>query len=213
MSRLFDVSVSDKIENNTTGIVDTEPFTFACWAYPTTDIGTVRTLISVGNPAGAGFFRIGLTTTGPSAFIQKQADGGTNEFQNATGTVSINNWYHVAGIFTSGASRTVYRDGVNNVTGVVSIGTTTTDGTSIGVQAGNIGTPRHMNGRIAEVGIWNVALTADEIVALAKGFSPKRIRTRSLIFYVPLIRNVYDAKGLPLTTTGTVVADHPRVFY
>ena len=46
------------------------------------------------------------------------------------------------------------------------------------------------NGRIAEVGIWNVALTAEEIASLAKGMTCDKVRPQSLVFYAPLVRNL-----------------------
>lgn len=43
------------------------------------------------------------------------------------------------------------------------------------------------DGRVAEAAIWNVALTASEVAALAKGVSPLQIRPASLQAYWPLI--------------------------
>jgi len=73
---------------------------------------------------------------------------------------------------------------------------------------------------IAEVGIWNVALTGAEILQLSLGYSPLFVRPESLVAYYPLIRG--DASGdepdyvggLKMVEQGTVaVATHPRVFY
>jgi hypothetical protein len=70
-----------------------------------------------------------------------------------------------------------------------------------------------MQGLIAEVGIWNVALTDDEVLALAKGFTPDQIRPQSLIAYLPLVRTNQDIKGNAWTTAGTLTAaDHPRIY-
>ena len=70
------------------------------------------------------------------------------------------------------------------------------------------------SGSAAEVGIWNVALTADEIASLAKGMTCDKIRPQSLVFYAPLVRDLIDAKGgLTITNNnGATVADHPRVY-
>lgn len=73
----------------------------------------------------------------------------------------------------------------------------------------------HMEGRVAEVGIWDVALDDDEIAALASGFSPLFIRPQSLVYYAPLIRDEDEDRvgGLSLTATNTpTVGTHPRVF-
>ena len=67
---------------------------------------------------------------------------------------------------------------------------------------------------MAEVGVWNVALTAAEIASLAKGMTPDKIRPQNLVFYAPLVRNLIDQKGgLALTNNnGATVANHPRVY-
>jgi hypothetical protein len=74
------------------------------------------------------------------------------------------------------------------------------------------------DGRIAEVAVWNAALTAAEIAALAKGASPLMVRPKNLAAYYPLWG--VGAAGEPdlsgnaqaLTETGTVgVADHAPV--
>lgn len=69
-------------------------------------------------------------------------------------------------------------------------------------------------GDLADISAWNVALTGAEIASLAKGFSPRRIRPQSLVFYAPLLRNLQDLRqGLALTAVNSpTVANHPRVY-
>ena len=68
-------------------------------------------------------------------------------------------------------------------------------------------------GSIAEAAIWSAALTDDEILSLAKGFTPDQIRPQSLVFYAPLIRELQDLRGgLTITNNnGANVSNHPRV--
>lgn len=68
----------------------------------------------------------------------------------------------------------------------------------------------------AEVAIWDVALTAGEAVALAKGFSPLLIRPQSLKAYFPLYGNVTPevcAKSGIATAHNATPAKvaHPRI--
>ncbi len=49
-------------------------------------------------------------------------------------------------------------------------------------------TDREFDGRIAEVAIWDVILTADEAAILSKGYSPLFVRPQNLVAYWPLIR-------------------------
>ena len=71
-----------------------------------------------------------------------------------------------------------------------------------------------MNGLIAEVGIWNVALTVAEIASLAKGITCEKVRPQSLVFYAPLVRDLSDQKGGRAITNnnGATVANHPRIY-
>ena len=67
---------------------------------------------------------------------------------------------------------------------------------------------------IAEVGIWNAALTAAEVASLAKGMTCDKIRPQNLVFYAPLVRDLIDAKGGRIITNNNsaTVANHPRVY-
>ena len=69
-------------------------------------------------------------------------------------------------------------------------------------------------GDIAEVGIWNAALTAAEVASLANGMTCDKIRPQSLVFYAPLVRDLIDAKGGRTITNnnGATVANHPRIY-
>ena len=70
-----------------------------------------------------------------------------------------------------------------------------------------------MNGTVAEVAVWNAALTADEIRALNSRFTPDQIRPQSLQFYAPLVRNLQDVRaGRTITNiNGATAAIHPRI--
>ena len=46
-----------------------------------------------------------------------------------------------------------------------------------------------MNGRLAEIAIWNAALTDDEVLSLSKGVSPLRVDPQNLVAYWPLYGN------------------------
>lgn len=71
------------------------------------------------------------------------------------------------------------------------------------------------NGQAAELAVWDVILTADELVALAKGFRATRIRPNNLIFYSPTVRGKQElvaGRTLTLGTGSETVHPHPRVF-
>jgi hypothetical protein len=71
-------------------------------------------------------------------------------------------------------------------------------------------------GRIAEVAIYGgLLLTADEAVALAKGFSPELVRPTALEAYWPIIGRsspeVELMAGASATVTGATATEHPRI--
>jgi len=123
-------------------------------------------------------------------------------------------WNHVC-VTLSGTTGRLYVNGTEAASSTAASVPTQTGMDRLGVGAfvrGNVLT--HFNGRTAEVGIWNVALTAAEIASLAKGFTCDRVRPQSLVFYAPLIRDLHDiARGLAITNNNTAtVANHPRVY-
>jgi hypothetical protein len=75
----------------------------------------------------------------------------------------------------------------------------------------NVGGTRSWDGTLAEVAIWDRALTEAERLALGNRFSP-RFFPRGLVRYAPLIRASHDlAGGRAGTVTGATVVPHPRV--
>lgn len=71
------------------------------------------------------------------------------------------------------------------------------------------------NGAIAELGVWNRALNAGEILALSKGIAPPVLR-QGLVMYTPLVRDLVSPAGgggWTLTVSGSppTVVPHVRV--
>jgi hypothetical protein len=132
----------------------------------------------------------------------------------SSGTLTANTWWHGCGVWASNTSRTAYLNGVagstatNAYTGAGGWNTITVGGRWATTFGG------YFNGIIAEVGIWNAALTAAEIASLADGMTCDKVRPQSLVFYAPLCRDLIDVKGgLTITNNNTAtVANHPRVY-
>ena len=215
MARLFDDAIPHKIEYNGIGPVTAEPMTLAGWCNP--DVaGLTMVLCGVGSGATQnGVFRIGVTNSN-LAFAQRQEDiGSVNALALGTSAPALNQWQHVAGTFTFSAATTatVYYNGVVEGSNTTGVGVTSSNRTSIGITPGQVGAGlRAWSGSLAEIGMWNVALTAPEIAALAKGYTPMLIRPTALQFYASLVRDILDVRGgRALTATGTSVSVHPRV--
>jgi hypothetical protein len=93
------------------------------------------------------------------------------------------------------------------------VGTRTDDAASNLVIGNRNAADRAFDGQMAEVAIWDVALTADEVAQLGDRMKPMRVRPQSLKFYSPLVRELIDVRGgLTGTATGTSVDVHPRVY-
>jgi len=138
---------------------------------------------------------------------------GTNAI-TSTG-YSANTWHHACVVEASVTSHNVYIDGGSQ-------GNSTTSKTPSGVNVTGVGyipklTPSgYFDGDIALVGIWDVALAANEITALARGMHPKRVRPLSL-------KGCYAIDGIfspepdisggarHLTVTGAVKSNNPPV--
>jgi hypothetical protein len=121
-------------------------------------------------------------------------------------------WAHTAFTNTSSA-RNLYVNGVNEATGGGNSNAVTLDLLAIGALRRTFVSDQ-FSGQIAECGIWNAALTADEIASLADGMTCDKVRPQSLVFYAPLVRNLQDVRGgLTITNNNTAtVANHPRVY-
>lgn len=207
----YDFDGTDDYIEAASAVVAGSPLTLACWF--NSDSATAnQTLVSITNAGGQERFilRASGAVTGDPIQAISVAGNNSSAADSATG-YSANTWHHAAAVFASATSRVAYIDGVGGTAETTSrtVGTLTT--TRIGVTVGAGVRTQYMNGRLAEVAVWNVALDAAEIAALADGYRPSLIRPDSLRMYVPLIREVADySRAVSLTTSGPVVAVHTR---
>jgi hypothetical protein len=214
MSRSFN-GTSDYLIHNT-ALVTTTPLTMVCWA-KWDALGTAGILMRIGdNAATSGLLNcFSIRKNASDAVIASTANATTQGNSSITIT-NANQWYHVAGVFTSSTSRTVYVDGTAGTANTTSLTPSGLDDTTIGAATYTGGIITYMNGSIAEAGIWNVVLTAAEISSLSKGISPLSIRPGNLLAYWPLIGKSspeIDSHGrYEMTLTGTSDSDHPRVY-
>lgn len=130
------------------------------------------------------------------------------------GTAFDNSSHHLCCTLSSSTSL-IYVDGVNTASNTAASVPTQIGMDRLGIGAfvrGNV--LQYYSGQIAEVGIWNAALTAAEIASLAKGMTCDKIRPQSLVFHAPLVRDLNDQKGgLTITNNGgATVANHPRIY-
>ena len=196
--------------------VSEPPITMACW-FKTDDLSHTAnyTLLGLQNTSNGHRMNLFFLPQTSDLVAAAVTIGGTSAQANSGTSCSVNTWHHVCGVFTSNSSRTVYLDGGNSSTNTTSV-TPTYSPATVGIGARHNGTAWGLFAQadIAECGIWNVSLTADEIASLADGMTCDKVRPQSLVFYAPLVRTLQDVKGgLTITNNNTAtVANHPRVY-
>ena len=186
--------------------------TIACWGYITS------------TSSNQVFLVLGRTSPNQNRY-QLQNNGtlllfnvnGTNPGLGAAapGTLSTNTWFHAAGVVASSTDRKGYLNGSSNTDTDESGTISTPTYIGIGARLNDLSQPSTaLTGRVAEVGIWNVALADDEIKSLAKGMACDKVRPQSLVFYAPLVRDLIDVRGgLAITNNNSAtVAEHPRIY-
>lgn len=194
------------------------PCTLACW-FTTESTGFNNVLISLqdsNSPSRIMLSNNGITN--PKRASQAVMFDASDSFgyvgYNSSPYVT-NAWYHAAGVFTSATDIGAFFNGsigfleTQVASPIVASGI---DQILIGTSNRSVG--RYLGGKLADVGIWNVALTAGEIASLAKGITCDKIRPQSLVFYAPLVRELIDTKGgLTITNNnGATVTEHPRIY-
>lgn len=218
MSRVFAAGSTESAVYDGTPPVTAAPFTVAAWARRT-DTGSFRTVLGIGDKDVTNHqWYLQMFDFGSKSVKWEVQAGGTAANSQAPGNWVQNQWHHVAGVEASSTSRTCYLDGSPDATpDTTSRAPSGADRLAIGkVPESSPGAGEYFTGDIAEVGIWNVALTDAEIASLAKGVTPPNIRPGNLVFYAPIVGKHSPEPdlvgGLSLTLTGTSASAHPRVF-
>ncbi len=212
MSRLFDDASLEYLYNATAPLTAV-PITMACW-FNSDDITLDQSLITIGDTTGGGtdFFELLLAGAGIADCVRASTTGGgAGASANATANYVVNQWHHACAVFEATNSRYAYYDGGN-------AGWNATNRTPVGLDTVSVGAwklsaiSEYMSGMIAEVAIWDVALSADEVLALGRGASPLTIHPQNLVCYWPLIQgNDNDfVGGFNLTAVNTPsISDQP----
>jgi hypothetical protein len=216
MSRLFDRSIPQYLITETP-VVTIQGITLACF-FNTNDVTVTQTIMGMSrNSTGFdGFWLVLRGAVGGDPLWAQEFNGSSANAETTSG-VSVNTWHHGCAVFAATNDRRIYLDGGSKGTDSANRSVPSgLDNTTVGSLKYNNGTDDDdpFSGMVAEVGIWNVALTDTEVLMLSLGYSPLLIRPQNLVFYVPLVRdNDNDlVGGLSLTpTNGPTVSPHPAI--
>jgi hypothetical protein len=216
MARLFD-DASSQSASIASAPVTAVPLTMACW-YNVDTFAAEQALMGLYNNGvnDASYQLLGLTAS--SGRVRAATANSAGTANSSTGDLgTLNTWDHAAGVWASDAARTAYHNGSSGGLENTSRAPTGLNSTALGARVDT--TPdRFLSGMLADAAIWNVALTAAEVLMLANGVSPLAVRPGNLVAYWPLWgvhSTEIDLKGgYPLTlTNGPTKAAHPRMRY
>jgi hypothetical protein len=215
MSRLFDDASSQFL--SASAPVTAMPLSMACWFY-SDSIALTQTLMNIGDStAASNRQRFKMAAAGAVAgdpirgFI---CTGAAQTSFDTTAGYTANAWHHACTVFTSNVSRAVYLNGANKTSNTADRTPGTPDVVSIG-RTSSSASDDYTSGRIADAAVWNIALSDDDVAALADGLSPLLVRPDGLVAYWPIFGNTSPeidiVGGFGATVTGATKDDHPRI--
>lgn len=211
MAHDFELDSSQYIEVDS-AVVTAYPFSMVCWFNSENDAAN-QFMVTIVDKSQQDVYH-DLRCNGAAS---NQVQATSREVAEGVATTStgytVGTWHHAAGVFTNATLRAAFIDGGSKGTNATNITPTGLDRTSIG-RLGRASPSAYMDGLLAEIGIWNVALTDEEVARLAAGYSPLLVRPGNLVLYMPLVREIHDiVGGIGMVNTGTVVAPHPPISY
>ena len=218
MARAFTAASSHKLVK-TLAVRTATPITMACW-FKVNGVAAAYMLMTEGSSTDNNpnhLLRVRGDVAGDPLEVSSRNDAASATGTCQTGTVTAGTWFHAAGVWSATNSRVAYLNGSAGTTDTTSVTPVTVDRTSIGALE-RLSPTGYLDGVVAEAAIWSVALTTDEIVALAAGANPRRIRAHGLGAYWPLwgvaspeVDLGQQGNTYHMTVTGAVQADHAPV--
>ncbi len=196
------------------------PFTVCGWGKVADVTNFFIPLISIADSGAADqlLFRLDFRGDQADDKVKLFVWDGTNTVElGSTTAYSANTWHHVCGVGAASNDWRIYLDGGSKNTSSTTVTPTGQNVCSVGRTGDSTPTNAYV-GHAAELAIWNVALTDDEILSLAKGLSPSRVRPLSLKGHWRGVEKSgslidYSKFGNDMAETGTISSvDHPPIF-
>ena len=191
MARLFDKSSSQRLQVDFSGVTAV-PLSFSFLMYPTLDDDVLQTAFCIINKDVSGdWWEATYTAPAPdNRTIIETRNQGTSQGVYVPGT-KMNTWNHVAFVSPASNAHQAYLDNVKSAPGTTDVTPSGVNSIGIGAEADN-SPGEFFNGGVAEVGVWNAALTDAEIALLYMRYSPLLVRPQNLVFYAPLTYHSKD---------------------
>ncbi len=206
--------------SNGSAVVSSYPFTLAAIVRSHSSTASQEIVVLSSSVSNNDWYSIILSgnVAGDPASIQ--AHDGTFELTSTITGYTVNQWHLVVGVFSSATSRSVTIDAGGKATGTTNIAAAVNQ-TAIGV-LNRPSITAYFDGDVAHAGIWNVALSDDEVSQLVvKSTNPRvfrdfrTVRPGSLAAFWQLARtgSVYDLiGGFDLTQNNSpTTSEHPPI--
>lgn len=216
----YDLTAASSHSINYGDICDlgTNTLTIALWAYVDTFVGACGFVNKRNAFNSANAWSIGNEYTAIGRIDLQIGDAagtavGASYYMSRAETAGA--WYQYAatydGSLGAGSRCVMYRDGAAQTTTAITDADVTPGNMSSSLVLGRVNNTGafYYDGKIAEVAIWNVALTAPEIYRLYRGASPRGIRQSNLRFYDPLRGAPVDRISGRVGTTVAPISVHP----
>lgn len=203
----FNFSNSDNAQG--TPALTAYPGTIATWSYVTNSTNT-NSLIGIYASGSTHRWDLLRRSDANSGTLRQTCNDGTSRTSDG-GAVTANAWHHVSFALISATSRNASLDGAAVFGSVTSCTPASLDRFTVGLQAN--ATPANPLGGLSNVfASWSIALSQEEMSALANGWSPRRIQWVAEVKFVPHASTGRDWFGNNMTITGAVAsADGPPV--
>lgn len=222
-ARNFRYGASQLYESQTAPVT-TYPFTVACW-FKATSAASNQAIVCLSYTGDNRRFQ--LVTSGATA-----GDPVTLAIVTNAGTTGVNvtssvpyvagEWTSAIAVCESSTRQIIYVNGGGATTNITSMPLSGLDRYQIGTRMAGAGVyGAYFDGDVADVAVWNVALTAEEVAALSGGgvfgnrADPRKVRPLDgLKSYIPLWGidpvNEHDLlRGKINASNAPAVADHP----
>jgi hypothetical protein len=215
MARSFNGS-TDLITIGSAAVLHPAAMSFSAWVYIAAlpGLGVFTSISNNGN------YDITIVNSGGSGRLGVivVATGGNPSFATGSFNLPIGSWFHVAFTYDSTNGIISY---INGSAGDTAAANGTLNGTPIATSIGydGVGGRGHWNGNMADIAIWNTALSSGQISSLVSGIRPPSVQSANLVGYWPLDGYAspepdLSGNGNNGTLTGTArVLGPPPVIY
>jgi hypothetical protein len=198
--------------------VSTTPFTLSCWA-KLTNLTNTHVVVAIDTPSTSGYNVLGTldfcgACTSPADVPRARSYDGTHHIANASTSYTTGSWVHICGVFTSTSSRFIYYNGGNKVQNTGTDNATPSELVICRSRRNSAQGPCVSGDFVAEVAVWDSALSDSDVVSLAGGTNPKDI-AGGPVAYWPLTETTTNEDQIgsnDLTENAiTYSSDHPSI--